>query len=160
MLWWAVLLKIWNSFETHLKLSSNIYPSIHSSPDTNEDRLREAFSEFGSVTDVFLPTDRETSRPRGFGFVTLANRTSAEAAISKMDQQQLDGRTIRVNEGRPKGQAPVDRGAGPGGKVSFNKEGLTEVKLYVGNLSFDTGEESVKKFFEVYGEVTDCFLPI
>ena len=104
--------------------------------------------------------DRNTSRPRGFGFVTLATRSAAEAAIAEMDQQQLDGRTIRVNEGRPKGQGPSDRGMGPGGRASgFNAAGKEDVKLYVGNLSFDTDQDAVQKFFEQYGEVKDCFLP-
>lgn len=132
---------------------------------TDENRLRETFEEFGKVTDVFLPMDRNTQRPRGFGFVTMSTRPSAEAAIAKMDQQQLDGRTIRVNEGRPKGQGPPGGGGGrggfgPGGRDGgFNAAGKEEVKLYVGNLSFHTDQETVQKFFEEYGEVKDCFLP-
>ena len=105
--------------------------------------------------------ERGTSRPRGFGFVTLGTRPGAEAAISKMDQSQLDGRTIRVNESKPRGQGPADRvkGFGPGGQGGFNPTGRDEVKLYVGNLSFDTTEEQVRGLFEGYGPVTDCFLP-
>ena len=121
---------------------------------TNEDRLREEFSPFGPVLDVFLPTERGTNRPRGFGFVTMKDRASAETAISKMDQVELDGRTIRVNESRPKG-AP----RGPGGSGGFNASGKPEVKLYVGNLSFDTQSESVRQLFEQYGQVKDCFMP-
>eukprot|EP01083_Nonionella_stella_P315246 1138255_1 len=127
--------------------------------DTTEDRLRETFAEFGTITDVFLPMDRNTQRPRGFGFVTLSTRSAAEAAISKMDQQELDGRTIRVNEGRPKGQGPPRGAGGPGGAKGFNAEGKESVKLYVGNLSFDTVKESVESFFEQYGTIEDCFLP-
>ena len=105
--------------------------------------------------------ERGTSRPRGFGFVTLATRPAAEAAISKMDQSQLDGRTIRGNESNPGGEGPADRsrGVGPGGAGGFNPTGREEVKLYVGNLSFETTEESVRGLFEQYGQVTDCFLP-
>jgi len=103
-----------------------------------------------------LPVERGTNRPRGFGFVTLSTRDSAEKAISKMDQAQLDGRTIRVNESRPKG----DRGAsGPGGSGTFNSAGKEEVKLYVGNLSFDTPESEIRRIFEEYGTVNDCFMP-
>lgn len=87
---------------------------------TDETKLREEFGQFGTVTDVFLPVERGTQRPRGFGFVTYASRPEAEAAISKMDQAQLDGRTIRVNESRPKGSR------GPGG---FNASGKEEVSL-------------------------------
>uniref|UniRef100_A0A7S4AVL7 RRM domain-containing protein n=1 Tax=Pseudo-nitzschia australis TaxID=44445 RepID=A0A7S4AVL7_9STRA len=123
---------------------------------TDEPRLREEFSQFGTVTDVFLPVERGTNRPRGFGFVTLSTRDAAEKAISKMDQAQLDGRTIRVNESRPKGERAA---AGPGGAGSFNSAGKEEVKLYVGNLSFDTPESEIRRIFEEYGTVTDCFMP-
>jgi nucleolin len=123
---------------------------------TDENRLRDEFGQFGTVTDVFLPTDRNTQRPRGFGFVTFSTRDAAEKAISKMDQAQLDGRTIRVNESRPKGQG---RGLGPGGAGGFNPSGRDEVKLYVGNLSFETPEEAVRRLFEQHGSVTDCFVP-
>merc|ERR1719156_317972 len=53
---------------------------------TDEQRLRDEFGQFGTVTDVFLPMERGTQRPRGFGFVTLSTREAAEKAISKMDQ--------------------------------------------------------------------------
>lgn len=124
---------------------------------TDEQRLRDEFSQFGTVTDVFLPVERGTNRPRGFGFVTLSTRDSAEKAISKMDQAQLDGRTIRVNESRPKGE----RGgaSGPGGSGAFNPSGKEEVKLYVGNLSFDTPEAEIRRIFEEFGTVNDCFMP-
>jgi RNA recognition motif-containing protein len=129
---------------------------------TDEARLREEFSKFGTVTEVFLPTERSTQRPRGFGFVTLQTREAAENAISKLDQSQLDGRTIRVNESRPKGSGPSGdsgRPSGPGGSGGFNSGGKEEVKLYVGNLAFDTTQESIQKLFEQYGTVTDCFMP-
>ena len=113
------------------------------------------FGEFGTVTDVFLPKDRNSGRLRGFGFVSFADRQAAETAIEKMDQSQLDQRTIRVNESRPRGEGP----GGPGGRGGFNSTGAENVKLYVGNLSFDTTDEVVRGQFEKYGEVVDCFLP-
>lgn len=111
---------------------------------TDDSRLREAFGAFGTVTDVFLPMERGTSRPRGFGFVTLATRGAAEDAISKMDQSQLDGRTIRVNESKPRGEGPGEyggrggfggggggggKGIGPGGYGNFNPQGRDEVSV-------------------------------
>jgi len=86
-----------------------------------------------------------------------------------MDQTELDSRTIRVNESRPKGEdgdfrSPGGRGAGgrgAGGRGGFNSGGARSenVKLYVGNLSFDTTEETLRSAFEEYGSVSDCFLP-
>jgi len=123
------------------------------------------------VSEVFLPVERGTQRPRGFGFVTMETREAAENAISKMDQSQLDGRTVRVNESRPKGSAPPAGGGGggsgggarplgPGGAGGFNAAGKEDVKLYVGNLSFDTSQDAIQRLFEQYGEVKDCFMPL
>lgn len=100
---------------------------------TDQEKLRVEFEQFGTVTDVFLPVEKGTQRPRGFGFVTLAERSSAENAISKMDQSQLDGRTIRVNESRPKGVAGP---RGPGGQGGFNSAGKDEVCLEIESKSF------------------------
>lgn len=79
---------------------------------TNADALRDAFSQFGEVQDVMIVSDRETGRPRGFGFVTM-NDEDAQAAINGMNGKQLDGRTLNVNEARAKTDAP--RGGGGGG---------------------------------------------
>jgi len=108
-----------------LHFSTLLY-TVQNKTDTTENKLREAFGEFGTVTDVFLPMERNTQRPRGF--VSLAGRAAAEAAIAKMDQAQLDNRTIRVNESRPRGEQGGDGpggrgGAGPGGRGGFNSGG-------------------------------------
>eukprot|EP00591_Stephanopyxis_turris_P011997 CAMPEP_0195517502 /NCGR_PEP_ID=MMETSP0794_2-20130614/10979_1 /TAXON_ID=515487 /ORGANISM="Stephanopyxis turris, Strain CCMP 815" /LENGTH=247 /DNA_ID=CAMNT_0040646317 /DNA_START=30 /DNA_END=769 /DNA_ORIENTATION=+ len=126
---------------------------------TDEQRLRDEFQSFGDVTDVFLPMDRVTNRPRGFGFVTFSTRGAAEKAISKMDQIQLDGRTIRVNESRPRVEGPPRGGSGGGAGGGFNSSGNSDVKLYVGNLAFDTTEDTVRSTFTPFGEISDCFLP-
>mmetsp|Transcript_45480 Transcript_45480/g.67018 ORF Transcript_45480/g.67018 Transcript_45480/m.67018 type:complete len:232 (+) Transcript_45480:157-852(+) len=130
---------------------------------TSEARVREEFQAFGEITDVFLPLDRFKKRPRGFGLVTFSTRRAAEEAIAKMDQTQLDGRTIRVNESRPRGEGPL-RGApegASGGGGGFNSGGDNkDVKLYVGNMSYDTTEETVRATFQPFGDISDCFLPM
>jgi RNA recognition motif-containing protein len=78
--------------------------------DTNEDSLRNAFAEHGDVEDVAVITDRETGRSRGFGFVSMPD-SAARAAIEAINGKELDGRTLNVNEARPKN----DRGGGGGG---------------------------------------------
>eukprot|EP00565_Helicotheca_tamesis_P002227 CAMPEP_0185735830 /NCGR_PEP_ID=MMETSP1171-20130828/26265_1 /TAXON_ID=374046 /ORGANISM="Helicotheca tamensis, Strain CCMP826" /LENGTH=217 /DNA_ID=CAMNT_0028406263 /DNA_START=21 /DNA_END=670 /DNA_ORIENTATION=+ len=128
--------------------------------DTDESRLRSTFGEFGTITDVFLPVDRmNNNRPRGFGFVTFADKESADNAVAKLNDTELDGRTIRVNESRPPGARSGGGGGGGGGGGAFNADGAADVKLYVGNLSFDTDETGLRGLFEKYGPVSDCFLP-
>jgi len=70
--------------------------------DTTEESLRTAFAQCGSVTDVYVATDRETGRPRGFAFVTFSTPAESQAAIMKMNGVELDGRALAVNEARPK----------------------------------------------------------
>lgn len=77
---------------------------------TTEDSLRAAFGEFGAVEEVAIITDRDTGRPRGFGFVTMANDEEAKAAIQALDGKELDGRTLKVNEARPRRDAGGSRG--------------------------------------------------
>ena len=78
--------------------------------NTDDEGLRQAFSDFGQVTEAKVITDRETGRSRGFGFVTYDSPDSVQNAISGMDGQQLDGRSLKVNEAQDK-----PRGGGGGG---------------------------------------------
>ncbi|MEX2581071.1 MAG: RNA-binding protein [Verrucomicrobiales bacterium] len=79
--------------------------------DTTKEDLETLFSDHGTVTDVHVPEDRETGRPRGFAFVTMDSKQAMESAIEALDGQDVDGRTIKVNEARPR----EDRGGGGGG---------------------------------------------
>ncbi len=76
--------------------------------DTNSDALQAEFSRFGSVDEVFMPSDRETGRPRGFAFVTMSSDEDGKAAIEGLNGVELDGRTLKVNEAQPR----EDRGGG------------------------------------------------
>ncbi len=69
---------------------------------TTEDGLRAAFEQFGSVTDLFMPTDRDTGRMRGFAFVTMGTADEAKVATEKLNGNELDGRQLTVNEAKPK----------------------------------------------------------
>ena len=69
--------------------------------DTDQQTIRDAFSAGGrTVTDVHVMIDRDTGRPRGFGFVELSTDEEAQAAIEDLDGSDLDGRTITVNEAK------------------------------------------------------------
>jgi RNA recognition motif-containing protein len=69
---------------------------------TTEDSLRRLFEQYGEVTSVRIINDRETGRSRGFGFVEMANDDEARAAIAATNAKAIDGRTINVNEARPR----------------------------------------------------------
>jgi cold-inducible RNA-binding protein len=79
--------------------------------NTNEDELRQLFEAYGQVDRVSIMTDRDTGRSRGFGFVEMASNEDGEKAIAALNGSQVGGRTINVNEARPK----AERGGGGGG---------------------------------------------
>jgi len=70
--------------------------------DTMEQDIQELFSQAGSVKDVYLVLDKTTGRSRGFAFVEMATQADAENAVRKLHGHELDGRTLTVNEARPR----------------------------------------------------------
>jgi cold-inducible RNA-binding protein len=78
---------------------------------TTEDSLRSVFEPYGAVDRVNIVTDRDTGRARGFAFVEMGSDTEGTAAIDGLNGRDLDGRTLNVNEARPK----TDRGSSDGG---------------------------------------------
>ena len=86
------------------------------SHDVSEEELRAAFSAFGEVSKVTILKDKFTGDPRGFGFVEMPAKAEAEAAIKGMNQKELNGRALSVNEARPQTARPGGgRGGGPRG---------------------------------------------
>ena len=75
----------------------------------NDAELEAAFAAYGTVERAKVITDRETGRSRGFCFVEMPNDVEARAAIKALDGQDLDGRTIKVNEARPREDRRGDR---------------------------------------------------
>jgi cold-inducible RNA-binding protein len=82
---------------------------------TTQDDLVAAFSQYGNVERVNIVTDRDTGQPRGFAFVEMTERRDAETAISQLNGAELNGRTMNVNEARPKPQGGGGFGGRPGG---------------------------------------------
>ncbi|MDB9313918.1 RNA-binding protein [Spirulina sp. CS-785/01] len=70
-----------------------------------QDELKAVFTEYGSVKRVYLPTDRESGRPRGFGFVEMDSEEEEEAAIEDLDGAEWLGRVLKVNKARPRERA-------------------------------------------------------
>ncbi|EUC54930.1 RNA recognition motif 1 in RNA-binding protein 28 (RBM28)-like protein [Rhizoctonia solani AG-3 Rhs1AP] len=89
-------------------MSTKIYVG-NLSWNTNDDTLRAAFQDFGAVLDSIVMRDRETGRSRGFGFVTFGTEAEAQQAMNQMNEQELDGRRIKVNSANQRG------GGGGGG---------------------------------------------
>ena len=78
--------------------------------ETTADNLKNLFGQHGEVRDVYVPTDRETGRGRGFAFVEMANDDEGQAAIEALNDTEAEGRTITVNVARPR----VEDGRGGG----------------------------------------------
>jgi cold-inducible RNA-binding protein len=78
---------------------------------TTETTVRSMFESYGSVDRVNIVTDRDTGQARGFAFVEMAVDAEGNAAINGLNGRDVDGRTLNVNEARPKGE----RGSGGGG---------------------------------------------
>ena len=97
----------------------NIYVG-NMSYDTSEDSLRSLFEEHGRVDAARVITDRDTGRSKGFGFVEMPDDGEARAAIDALNGTEVDGRTMTVNEARPR---PDRRGGGGGGGGGFGGGG-------------------------------------
>jgi len=81
--------------------------------NTTEESLTQLFSNYGEVTEVAIINDRETGRPRGFAFVTMAEAEAGQKAIEDLNGNDFEGRSLNVNEARPK--APGGGGGYGGG---------------------------------------------
>lgn len=100
----------------------SIYVGNLSYEVTQED-LTGVFAEYGTVTRVQLPTDRETGRPRGFGFVEMQSEAEETAAIEALDGAEWMGRDIKVNKARPREDNRGGGGRAGGGGGGHNKRG-------------------------------------
>jgi RNA recognition motif-containing protein len=96
-------------------MSINIYVG-NLNFNTAEDELRDLFTPYGAVESVKIISDQFTGRSRGFGFVEMTSREEGMKAIEELDSKELGGRTLRINEARPKKQNRG--GGGPRGRES------------------------------------------
>jgi cold-inducible RNA-binding protein len=90
---------------------------------TTEEALQAEFAAFGQVEEVAVISDRDTGRPRGFAFVAMGNDNEARAAIEALNGTDLDGRTITVNEAKPKSNVGGGGGGGRGGSRGGSRSG-------------------------------------
>jgi cold-inducible RNA-binding protein len=87
--------------------------------NTTENDLSEAFGAHGTVTETNLLMDRETGRPRGFGFITMSSAEEAQKAIEIMNGKEMDGRALTVNVAKPR----EERTGGGGGRREYGGGG-------------------------------------
>ncbi len=85
--------------------------------DSSEDDIRRAFEAHGTVDSVAIITDRDTGRPKGFGFVEMPNDDEARAAIENLNEKDFMGRTLKVNEARPR----TEGRRGGGGRGGYGR---------------------------------------
>jgi RNA recognition motif-containing protein len=81
--------------------------------NTTENDLQDLFSAVGTVNEVLLIQDKMTGKSRGFGFVTMSADSEAQAAVSQFHGKEVDGRTLTVNEARPREEFSGGGGGGP-----------------------------------------------
>lgn len=94
----------------------NIHVSNLSFDATDKD-LNELFGQYGEVVSAKIITDRETGRSRGFGFVEMSTDEAAQAAIEALNKSEFSGRTLNVNEARPREERPAG-----GNRGGFNRD--------------------------------------
>lgn len=91
----------------------------------DDNQLKELFSSAGEVVSASVITDRYSGQSKGFGFVEMSSEDEAKEAIKQLNDKQVDGRNITVNEARPKEDRPRSFGGGGGGGQSRNRGGYS-----------------------------------
>lgn len=107
------------------KIDMNTKMYVGNLPFTaTEDDVRALFTDYGTVTDIHLPMDRDSGRPRGFAFVTMDSQTAMNEAIRGLNEKDYGGRNLTINEARPKEDRPAGGGGyGGGGGGGGGKRG-------------------------------------
>jgi len=123
---------------------------------TDDRDLRDKFTRYGKVTDIFVPRDGRGDS-RGFAFITFEDKRDAEDAVDGMHDSRLDGRRITCNIARPR--PPLRdgggyRGGGGGGRGrSRSRSREPSVKIYVGNLPMDVRESELDDIYSKFGRI-------
>jgi len=117
---------------------------------TSQDALRQAFEECGPISDVRIVTDRNNGRSKGYGYVDFQTQAALEQALSKGDVN-LDGRPLRLDHAnaKPSRREPTDNGGARARGVAREPSPT----LFVGNLSYDATEETVKEALANAGNI-------
>lgn len=108
-----------------------------------EDELRALFEPYGPIEDLIILTDRETGRSRGFGFITLTDDDKAKQAYAELNQKDFEGRTLVMNEARPRTDGP-QQGSGHAGGGRSSGGGYASRSMGGGysNQTYGTSSQS------------------
>ncbi|KAG6478081.1 heterogeneous nuclear ribonucleoprotein 1-like [Zingiber officinale] len=119
--------------------------------DTNEDRLREYFKNYGEVVEAVIMKDRNTGRARGFGFIVFSDPAVAERVV--MEKHMIDGRMVEAKKAVPRDdQQILNRSAS---SVHGSPGSGRTKKIFVGGLPSTITESEFKKYFDQFGSITD-----
>ncbi|PKU87734.1 Heterogeneous nuclear ribonucleoprotein 1 [Dendrobium catenatum] len=122
--------------------------------DTNEDRLRGYFKNFGEVVEAVIMKDRTTGRARGFGFVVFADPAVADRVV--MEKHQIDGRMVEAKKAVPRDDHHILNRNNSSIQAS---PGLGRTKkIFVGGLASSVTDADFKKYFEQFGTITDVIV--
>lgn len=114
--------------------------------DTDENRLREYFGQYGQVMEVVIMRDRITGRARGFGFIVFADPSVAERVV--MDKHMIDGRTVEAKKAVPRDDQQILS------RKNNTIQGRTK-KIFVGGLASTVTESDFKQYFDQFGTIAD-----
>ncbi|XP_061344334.1 heterogeneous nuclear ribonucleoprotein 1-like [Gastrolobium bilobum] len=121
--------------------------------DTNEDRLRQYFQNFGDVVEAVIMKDRNTGRARGFGFIVFADPSVAEQVV--MEKHVIDGRTVEAKKAVPRDDLNVLNRSNSSTHGSPGPAPTRTKKIFVGGLASTVTESDFKKYFDQFGTITD-----
>ncbi|GAU48913.1 hypothetical protein TSUD_406650 [Trifolium subterraneum] len=121
--------------------------------DTNEDRLRSYFQNFGDVVEAVIMKDRTTGRARGFGFVVFSDPSVAERVV--MEKHVIDGRTVEAKKAVPRDDQNVFSRSNSSSHGSPGPTPIRTKKIFVGGLASTVTESDFKNYFDQFGTITD-----
>ncbi len=107
-------MRVWLGIARNSEVGTRLYVGNLSYNITNQS-LESLFAEFGRVQSAQVVMDRDTGRSKGFGFVEMSDNGQAQAAIAGLNQKEVDGRSLTVNEARPREERSGGGGRGYGG---------------------------------------------
>ncbi|KAI8463984.1 MAG: hypothetical protein J3K34DRAFT_372272 [Monoraphidium minutum] len=119
--------------------------------ETTDEKLAQYFANYGEVTEAFVSFDRNTGRPRGFGFVCFADPAVVDKVVAQ-GKHHIDRREVEAKKAVPKEDTPAPPAAAPGADPAAPQKTR---KIFVGGLAPSVDDAALRAYFEVFGPVED-----